>query len=172
MRRALSVVALAGLLMAMGDSILACGDKFLRMGRNARTNRYVAAYPATVLIYMAPGSVGTQVRDLEKIVKAAGHNTVLISTPRELAEAMASGTAEILLAGPDEASRASGLSVASGPTRRQPDLVPILIRPSKEQIAAAEHAHGCVIAVPADHKNRALAEIDCGMERRLASRSQ
>ena len=164
MSRVVTVVLVLGTLVTFGTDILACGDKFLRIGHNARAGRYVAAYPASVLLYQAPGSAASLVKDLEKIVEAAGHEATSVTTAADARAAMASGRFDIVLAGPGEVSTGLTLTSSAGAT---PDLVPILYKPTKAELAAADRQYGCVIGVPADHKNRALAEIDCRMELRV-----
>ena len=51
-----------------------------------------------------------------------------------------------------------------------PDIIPVLVRPTKSDLAAAKTLSVCRITAPSDHKNDALAEIDHRMELRLKAR--
>ena len=164
MRRAAPLVVVLGMVFTFTGHLLACGDKFLRIGHNARAGRYVAVYPGSVLLYQLPGSNASLVKDLERIVRASGHKTVSVKTAADARAALASGQFDIVLAGPGEVPTA--LQLTSG-GRSAPDLVPILYKPSKAELATAHHQYECLIAVPTDHKNRALAAIDCRMELRV-----
>jgi hypothetical protein len=100
MRRALLFLVVVGALAVVNGDLHACGDKYLRIGHAARSGRYIAAHPASVLLYQAPGSVAAAIKDFEKIVRAAGHKAVSVTTPAAAAAAVASGDFDVVLAGP------------------------------------------------------------------------
>ncbi len=157
------VVALAAFLVAgsAGD-VSACGDKFLRIGRSVRFGRYGAFYPGSILIYAPATSAPARIKDLAKVIKRAGHREVVVVTGlADLAAAMASRKYDLVLTGLAE-SAAVSRQVLAAPSR--PDILPVVVRPTKADLAMALALSACVIDASSGHRNDALAQIDCRME--------
>jgi CheY-like chemotaxis protein len=144
-----------------------CGDKFLRMGRSARNGRYVAVYPATILVYGPSDSAPARIKDFSKFLKRAGHSTVVVTSQGDLQPALASRVYDLILTGLDQSDEVLRLA-RQAPSR--PDVVPVLIEPSASELREASALSPCSIRVPSGHKNDALAEIDHRMELRTAAR--
>ena len=168
MRKVL-LVLIAAALIGGGyvSEVSACGDKFLRMGRSTRNGRYVAVYPATILVYGPADSAPARIKDFSKFLKRAGHSTVVVTTQADLQPALASGNYDLILTDLDQADevlRQARLAPS------HPDIVPVMIEPSAAELKAAKALSTCTIQVPSGHKNDALAEIDHRMELRTAAR--
>jgi hypothetical protein len=96
--------ALVGIIVAgcAYPPLLACGDKFLLIGRALKYQKaYASAHPGTILIYDAPGSrVGAIVRELQlqQMLTGAGHKVQVVSTFAALEQAVKSTSPDIVLA--------------------------------------------------------------------------
>ena len=166
MRRMTSGMLALALAVAVGEGLSACGDKFLRIGRELRFGRYVAIYPATILIYAPPKSAPARVSDLSTVLKRAGHATTVVQTSADLASTLRPGRFDLVLAGLDQASEVTREARLAA---SHPDVMPVLIAPRQPEMAAAKSLSTCLINASAPHRNDALAEIDHRMELRLTA---
>ena len=97
-------IAIASLVAACcaDASLLACGDKFLLIGRALKYQKaYASAHPGTIVIYDAPASrVGAIVRELklEQLLTGAGHKVQTVSTLAELEHVIKAAAPDIVLA--------------------------------------------------------------------------
>src|SRR5262249_54117696 len=96
---ALAIVVIA----AIGSPVaLACGDKFLAVGRGVRFQRaYAAIHPASILIVHPLKSVKiAAVRDSRLItaLKMAGHRVQTVQLPTNLSDVLARSSYDIVLA--------------------------------------------------------------------------
>ena len=149
---------------AVTEALQACGDKFIRIGREVRFGRYVAIYPASILVYAPSRSAPSRIADLGAILKRAGHAPTIVTSPSEMASALRDGKFELVLAGLDQAAevvRQARLAAS------HPDVMPVLIKPGAGELAQAAALSTCRIDASAPHRNDALAEIDHRMELRL-----
>ena len=96
--------ALVGIVVAgcAHPPLLACGDKFLLIGRALKYQKaYASAHPGTILIYDAPGSrVGAVARELQlqQLLTGAGHKVQVVSTFAALEQAVKTISPDIVLA--------------------------------------------------------------------------
>ena len=141
----------------------ACGDKYLRIGKSMQSGRYVAIYPAPMLVYAPTNSTLARVRDLPGVLKRAGHSPVVVTDATALGTAMASGKYELVLAGLEHAQE---LATRKDRSASAPDVLPVLVKPTKAELAAAKILSSCVLNATGGHVNVALAEIDHRMELR------
>jgi hypothetical protein len=160
MRRPLIAVVLAlGVVAGSHIDLLACGDKFLLVGRGARYQAYAALYPATILVYArAPVSgKGTTVSNsrFAAALKQAGHRVRVVTTPSAAGEAIATGRIDIVLATLTDAIALEAQVGASAGAK----LVPLLYEPSATELAAAVAQFDTVLKGP-DRVTRFLAQID------------
>ena len=166
--RSISFGLVAGCVLMASPQSDACGDKFLRMGRTLRISR--AAHPASILIYMRRDSVvPAAAKDLKlsTALKQAGHRIRAVEREDELAAELKSGTYDIVVA--DAGSGAAIQQLRSD--KPKPRFLPLLNRPTKQELAAAEKQYRCFLAAPARTQG-VLAEIDHVMtERRKAAGS-
>jgi hypothetical protein len=168
MRIITTVLLVIAMWAAAADLLSACGDKFIRIGRQLRYGRYVAVYPASILVYGPSRSAPARIPDLPAALKRAGHSTTVVTSPEQLSTALRTGKFDLVLAGLEEATEVvrQARIVPS-----QPDVVPVLIKPTKSDEKAAQAVSTCRVNASAPHKNDALAEIDHQMELRLKRRA-
>jgi CheY-like chemotaxis protein len=161
---------LAGLIVAaVGASastdLRACGDKFLRAGRSARTKGYAAVYPAAILIYK-PNATAKGLQEFESLLRKAGHKPVALKDGAALSQTLTSAKYDVIIADYADTELIKGqFSSASA----EPGLLPILHNASKAQEAeVAKHYH-CVLKPEKMTKYDALEQIDHVMELRRKS---
>ena len=161
---------LLGVATAMSSAGLACGDKFLMVGRSARfTQVYAAIYPATILLY-AHGGQGASPALLDPKFRAtltrAGHHVEVATDERRLAEALGTGRIDIVL------SDITGIE-AIAPTAEQslsrPTLVPVVDTLTGSQ-ADAIKARFPAEVTPSDRPAKYLGAIDRQMQARAKLR--
>ena len=140
----------------------ACGDKFLRVGRGARYQRaYVAVHPTSLLLVARPGSpVAASLRELEPVLKRAGHKPLLVEDVSAVAPALDHGHFSLILADLKDLPTVETAAKASGAPI---DMLPFLDQPTPAALAAAEQGFRCVAETPGK-KVQVLAEIDALME--------
>lgn len=153
--------------MATSADVLACGDKFLVLGRGIRNRVPKAARPASILLYVRPGS---QVADAAKALKLrsslaqAGHTLREARTAGEMEAALRGGTDVVLVdLGGIETVTAQVQSLA--PNARVLPLVDK--RRDDVRAAQARFAHPILVpSAPAAY----LKVIDSALDVRWASR--
>src|SRR5215203_4557350 len=78
MPRFASLVATLVVIASVGDSVAACGDKFLMVGRGARFQRaYASVHPGKLLIFARPSTdekAAIRNPQLHKALRQAGHS--------------------------------------------------------------------------------------------------
>ena len=162
MRRCVLVlVALA--VVAGGADLNACGDKFLRAGRSARTKGYAAVHPASILIYK-PTATTKGLKEFETLLKRAGHRPVALRTESDLTQALLSAKYDLVIG--DYADRVM-LKEHFRSATAEPGFLPILHNPTKtqEEQVAKEFPHS--LKPEKMTKYDALDEIDHVIESRL-----
>lgn len=171
MRSALRVTLLGAAflaaLVATAPDVLACGDKFLVLGRGIRSRIPKAARPASIVLYVRPGSnVADSARKmkLQPSLAQAGHTVRVASSEPELVAALRGGTELVLvdLAGlPAVADQAQALAPAAR-------VLPLVDKRADDVKAAqARFAHPILVpSAPAAY----LKVIDSALHARQASR--
>ena len=125
--RKLFGIAVASVIVAYcaDVSLLACGDKFLLIGRALKYQRaYASAHPGTIIIFDAPGSrVGAVARDLklQELLTGAGHKVQTVTTFAELEHAVKATAPDIVLAD------SSDLAQLEPSAQRATALIPIAV---------------------------------------------
>ncbi|HEU5248982.1 MAG TPA: hypothetical protein VFW15_03275 [Thermoanaerobaculia bacterium] len=163
MRKSLVALgALAGILLA-SDSLDACGDKLVLLGRGIRFQRMIATkHPATILVYLNPGS-GISAADrefqLRSLLKLAGHKPRSVATATELTKEIGSGTYDLILA---DYSDVAELEKQIPSAKPKPGLIPVMYNPSADQRAAAQKKYSCLVT-PAKKNYDLLKVIDQAM---------
>ena len=161
-RRVLAVAVVAGVLGLHLQALEACGDKFLRAGRSARTRGYAAMYPASILIYK-PNASPKGMRDLEALLKRAGHKALALKPDAALPSALSGAQYDIIIA--DYADRGA-VSEELRRNAAQAKLLPILYQSTPEQEAEAAAQFHCLLKIEKMTKYDALDEIDHLMDLR------
>ncbi|HET7217856.1 MAG TPA: hypothetical protein VFJ02_07400 [Vicinamibacterales bacterium] len=169
LRRATVAGMTAVLVLSTAGEAMGCGDKFLRPGRSTRQARYAAAYPASILIVKNARSSSSGLKDWQKMLKKAGHESVIVDGAPGVSRALAGQPYDLVIADYDEAA---GLGAALAATPAKPGLLPVLDKTSQSLEAKARAEYHSVINPAAMTPFQALQEIDQLMElrsKRLAS---
>lgn len=150
---------LAALFLAavpFAQQALACGEKFLIVGRGARFQRaYVALHPASMVLL---NSRLTGRRDLQSRLKTAGHRIQLVSDISELGEAVRKQSYDLVLADGNDAAQ---IEEVLSSVQARPLFLPVIDGSSK----SAETQYKCPLKHEGVAKSRDfLATIDAVME--------
>ena len=163
---ALTVVGL------VSQTIHACGDKFLLVGRGVKFQRaYAAIYPASIVIYaQSQRSAAKAIRDprLQTDLKQAGHRVVLVDSEAALARALESDKVDLVLTDVADADRTSKQG-ATSPSR--PTVLPVMYEPTREEAKAIEARYQCRLK-SSDRVDRYLVTIDDAMKTRAAQKKR
>ena len=164
-RRVIAAGILAGLVTSGSVDLGACGDKFLRVGRSARyRGGYAAVHPAAILIYTPVNATPAGVKELEDLLRRAGHTALAVEHGASLPQTFASASYDLVIAAYADAVLVDE-QLQSVPSR--PDLLPLLYKPTKAVAAQAEKSYPFLLKPHAMTKFEALAEIDHLMSQRL-----
>lgn len=160
---------MAALLLAAGagtsSHLLACGDKFLVVGRGIRYERSAAARQASaVLIYARPASELslTMARlSVEPALLKAGYKTTTVASEGDLLAAVRGQRYDLVLLDGQDTAAVSQLLQGGA----RPDFVPVFHRPTKPEVTAAKQRYRVVLKDP--RKSRAFIDtIDEAMDSR------
>ena len=149
--------ALLAIVLTIPVDLAACGDKFLRVGRSTRYQRYAAVHPASILIYSPATASREGINELETMLKRAGHKAHAVPHGTAIGSTMLSGHFDLVIAAYADASRLE-TELAVDPSR--PDLLPLLVKPTPATVAAAERTYRHLLKIDRMTKSEALAEID------------
>ena len=161
--RMLSIAMAFGGVLLSAREMAACGDKFVLLGRSARVAR--AKYPSTILIFLDPAS---RMPDAEKefhveaTLKAAGHKTVVAESSGELKRALDSGKYDLVLA---DVADVPALRKEAGASPGKPLVLPLLYKPTGEELSAAEKEANCQVRA-SNKSSDLLVVIDETMQSR------
>jgi hypothetical protein len=147
-------------------TVLACGDKFVVLGRGVRF--FATRYPATILIYVNPAShmpAAMKEFRLEATLKKAGHKPKIVDSSADLEQALTSGKYDIVLA---DLSDGAAMMKSAASAVSKPMVVPVLYKPTPEELAAVEKKYGCLVA-PASSRNADLLPV---LEQALQNRAK
>jgi ABC-type amino acid transport substrate-binding protein len=162
------LMVFAAVLTHSSDALLACGDKFLLVGRAVTYHRaYGAIYPASIVVYAPPQrNTAKAIRDprLHSDLKLAGHRVVVVETDAALARALESDRVDFLLTDVADADR---LSKQVGTAPASPGVLPVMYEPTKEEIKQVEARYHCQLK-SSDRADRFLSSIDDAMKARIA----
>lgn len=165
MGKALLGMAMMSAALAAGDA-LACGDKFLVIGRSVRAQRMNGAvHHASILMYVSPsGGLEAAIREtgLDRELRLAGHKVRSVSQPQDLDSALAAGGYDLVLAG---ISEMIALEPRIGAAPSRPGLLPIIYNPTGEELAAAKREYRCVMRSPSTQQGYLAVIEDAMMQR-------
>ena len=164
MRRLLwALGSVMGVLFVIETPIQACGDKLVSLARGIRLQRaYQAARSASILIYTgrSSGANTLKEREIQSSLKQAGHKIQTVENIGQFDQALTSGRFDLVLADLSEAP-ALAQRVASLPSR--PLVLPVLYKPSRAELTAAEKQFSFAIKAPANSTQH-LEAIDGAMK--------
>ena len=110
------------------QTVSACGDKFLLVGRGVSFRRvYAAVHPASILLVLPSKNVkSAAVRDssLLSALKLAGHRVDVVQQPTNLADALGRSRHDIVLVERADASAAGEAAASTAQTR--PSIVSVV----------------------------------------------
>jgi len=140
------------------DRLTACGDKYLNLGLGTHYNRSATERrAAAVLVYASAGSELSKLLatlSVEEAMKKVGYQPAIASSSAQLDGALNSRKWDVIVVdGPDTPSVALRLQKTPDP----PHLVPVLTRPTKDQLKQAEKIYDTVINTPS--KNRVFVDV-------------
>lgn len=165
MKKALTVsLVVAAMLGGWAADALACGDKFLVIGRTARRIQK-SKHPASILLVLNADqrlAAAAKSMKLEATLKQAGHtvDTMAVGTP--LPGWLATRRYDLILTGLDSAEAVTRDSSAA-PSR--PVVIPLAAAGNAGAKEAAESRYGLVIEAPSRSLSW-LGRIDTAMARR------
>lgn len=173
MRRALGVATVVASALLANPVAHACGDKLLSIARGTRLKQtYKAAHPAAMLMYVGDVSRSSSSRERSELVqmsilymslRQAGHTIEVAQSPGEMDEALRRRQFQFVLATPRDIDALGRQLAAAGSA---PSLLPVLFKPRKADLVAAEKEYPLVLKIPAtstDHLE--------GIERLMTSRA-
>jgi hypothetical protein len=154
-------VFVATLLVAVGvgtpDRLSACGDKYLNIGLGTHYHRSAAERRvAAVLMYATPGTELARLltaMSVEAAMNKDGYRPVIAASASELDAALKSREWDVIVVdGRDTATVAQRMQKPSAP-----HLVPVLTRPTKDELKQAEKTYDTVLNTPT--KTRAFVDV-------------
>jgi hypothetical protein len=152
---------IATLLVVVGfgaaDRLTACGDKYLNLGLGTHYHRSAAERrAAAVLMYANPGTELSRVLTalpVEAAMNKDGYRPVIASSASELDAALSKRKWDVVVVdGHDTASVVQRLQRPSGP-----HVVPVLTKPTKDELKQAEKTYDTVLNTPT--KTRAFVDV-------------
>lgn len=157
MLRRIVVIVIALVTVGSASSgVLACGDKFLRMGRSPRFRGYASVHPSSILIY-APRWTRHGISDFEEILKRGGHKPLTVTTETAMSQAFANGKYAVVITSYPDAGAVKKQIELLPPG---PQLLPLLYKASKADAATASATYPCLLRPEKMTPFQALEEID------------
>jgi hypothetical protein len=149
--------ALVATVLTIPIDLGACGDKFLRVGRSTRYQRYAAVHPGSILIYSPATASREGIKELETLLTRAGHKAHAVPHGTAVGSTVVTGKFDVVIAAYADTSRLES-ELAAVPSK--PELLPLLVKPTREALMAAERTYRHLLKIDAMTKSEALAEID------------
>ena len=154
------------------DTMQACGEKFLVVGRGVSFHRaYAAIYPASIVLYAQPQRGASKaMRDPKFLaeLKKAGHRVLLVDSDAALARALESDRVDLVLTDSADADRMSRQAAASP---SGPEVLPVMYEPTKTEAKAVEARFRYPLKT-SDRADRYLSTIDDAMKARADQRKK
>jgi ABC-type amino acid transport substrate-binding protein len=167
MRRLAGSAIFVAIAVLGGTAALACGDKLVAVGRGVRFQRAYAAHEANLVIYSATAHSGAPLDSskLQTTLKRVVHKLQVVQGGSQLDEALKSGRVDVVLL--DFADLAGiARELQSAPSR--PVILPVLVKPSKAEFAAAQREYKFALKATTDEFEY-LTVIDEAMQVKLRS---
>lgn len=165
MKRRIGLVALVAVVgLWTGPDLLACGDKFLVVGRGTRYERPKNARAASILIYANPsGGLQAALKSLpvESVLKHEGHRSATVETPEQLSAILAGGRFDVVLTSSADAAAVERLL---GGGSDAPVVLTVCDKASGQKPKEAANSASCAVKSPA-REGSLLEAIDKAVER-------
>jgi len=167
--RKLALAALVAVFVFVGSHpAKACGDKLLAMTRSIGLFKaYVPWKSASILIYQGGANSVLKDKQFQSSLKAAGHKVEILDADNQIDRKLSSGKFDLVLV---EISEASAVAQRMSSSPSSAAVLPILFKPAKNEVAAAEKQYGAVMTIPAVFTQN-LEAIDKLMKTRAHSSS-
>jgi hypothetical protein len=140
-----------------GDRLTACGDKYLSIGLGTHYHRSAAERrAAAVLLYANTGSELSRVLaalSVEAAMNKDGYRPVVVSSPSELETALRARKWDVVVVD----ARDAAMVVQRLPKPSAPHVVPMLTRPTRDELKQAERTYDTVLNTPT--KTRVFVEV-------------
>ena len=148
-----------------GTAALACGDKLLAIGRGLRFQRADAAHEANLVIYSTGPQSGAALSSakLQTRLRRAVRKLQLVQDGSQLDEALRSGRVDVVLV---DFADLAGITRQLQSAPSKPVILPILVKPSKAELAAAQKEYKFALKSTADDFEY-LTAIDEAMKSKL-----
>jgi hypothetical protein len=164
MPRRLCVVVLTLVTVASAfTDVLACGDKFLRVGRSSRFRAYASVHPSSILVY-APRWTRQGIDEFGSMLKHAGHRPVFVTTASAMSQAFVGNKYEVVIATYGDTGTVKK-ELEALPSR--PALLPVVYKTTKAEAAEAAATYPCLLKPENMTPFQALEEIDRLIDLRL-----
>jgi CheY-like chemotaxis protein len=137
------------LFLLLSQVAFPCGDKFLVVGRGMRYG--TAKHPASILIYSHNAE---QAKDLQSILKMAGHKLQMVSTEMELNSSVAKNPYDLVLMDLNDAVLLERNIEA---TAHKPAVVPVIYTQNGTELANAASKYACILH--GEKKNRNIVKV-------------
>ncbi len=139
------------------DGLSACGDKYLTLGIGTHYNRSVAErQAAAVLLYANAGSEFARLLTglpVEAAMSKVGYHPTIAASPSELDAALRKQDWDVVVVD----GRDADTVVQRVQKKTRPHVVPVLTRPTKDELKQAEKVYDTVLNTPS--KTRAFVEV-------------
>lgn len=149
--------------LSWSSSALACGDKFLIIGRGAGyRNRYVAIHPASILL-LGARAAGDRDVDVRRILQRAGHRVDYEADAARLDAVMRAKAYDFVIVPLDSVSATESRVQSLAPGTL---VVPIIYASTEQEMKQVAKQYEC-IAHSEEKQRNFLAVLDDAMSMRL-----
>ena len=171
MRRILACLAVILVATGLaGVDALACGDKFLVIGRGVRSQRARGAVQkASILMYLDPkGELPAALKEehFEQDLRLAGHTVRSVASRQQVSEALKAERYDLVVAGVSDMPALEPV-IASLPSH--PTLLPIIYNPTGEELELAKKQFRCVMKSPSTRQDFLVVIEDAMVIRRKST---
>jgi hypothetical protein len=135
----------------------ACGDKLLSMARMISLFKAYKPYKtASILIYQVHKDSVVKDKQFQTSLTLAGHKIKTVDKADQLDSTLSAGKFDLVLT---DIGDAAALKQQLANRTAAPSVLPLLVKPAKEELIAAEKQYGVVIKTPGGYTDH-LAAID------------
>jgi hypothetical protein len=161
------VVAAATSVLAASVT-LACGDKLVPLGGGIRFEQiHLSRHPGRIILFLNPSSqlpTANHEFHLDAALQRAGHAVRTVASREELEQAVQGGNPDLVVMDwSDVVQLQPGLRNEAG----SPPILPVLYRPTAEQLLAAREVASCVApAAKRNGRQTVVQSVEQVLERR------
>jgi len=137
---------------------IACGDKFLVIGKGIRYERaHAAVHPGSILIYRNKGIEDAKAgSDLETALKKAGHKIQTVDDVSKLDSTLQAGKFDLVVVNLADAPLVEQ-QIISSPSK--PAVLPVIYNRTGTEVAAAGKQYDCILKA-AEKNSNVLQTVD------------